>query len=45
MGKVIIHHPKLTAEERAYRMEEIKKAVIQFHKEVLKNEAKSKDIH
>ena len=35
MGAVVtIHRPKLTPEERAYRMEQIKQAVIRFHREV-----------
>jgi hypothetical protein len=33
-AKVIIHRPNLTAEERAYRMEQLKQAVIKFHREV-----------
>lgn len=35
MGAVIkIHRPNLTPEERAYRMEQLKQAVIKFHREV-----------
>jgi hypothetical protein len=37
-AKVIIHRPNLTNEERAYRMEQIKRAVINFHREVHTNE-------
>ena len=34
MGYVVrVHHPKLTKEEREKRVEEIKKALIQFYKE------------
>jgi hypothetical protein len=44
MGATIrIHRPNLTPEERAYRMEEIKKAVAGFKKEVIGNE-KEKNI-
>ena len=41
MGAVIkVHRPNLTPEERAWRIEQIKKATINFHREVMKNEQK-----
>ena len=41
MGAVVrIHRPTLTPEEREYRMEQLKEAVIKFHKEVKRNEKK-----
>lgn len=33
-AKIIIHRPNLTKEEREYRMEQIKQAVIKFNREV-----------
>lgn len=42
MGVVIrVHHPNLSPEERMHRMEEIKKAVIKFHREVQTNDKKN----
>lgn len=39
MGAAIkIHHPNLTPEEREHRVEQIKNALIKFHREVKKNE-------
>ena len=37
MAIVRVHHPKLTKEEREARVEEIKKALIEFYKECNKN--------
>lgn len=42
---VRVHRPTLTAEERAYRMEQIKKATIKFYMEVQKNEGKNQNSH
>jgi hypothetical protein len=43
MGAIIrVHHPNLTPEEKAIRMEQIKEATIRFHKEVQKNEKSKK---
>ena len=43
MGAIVrVHHPTLTTEEREYRMEQIKKATIEFYKEVKRNETKNK---
>ena len=39
---VRIHHPTLTPEERAFRMEQLKKAVIEFHREAMQNKEKDK---
>ena len=36
MAIVRIHHPELTEEERAKRVEEIKKALVEFYKECYK---------
>lgn len=33
-----VHHPDLTKEEREHRVEQIKKEVIKFHREVRTNE-------
>ena len=33
-GVIRVHHPTLTEEERDIRMEQIKQATIQFHKEI-----------
>lgn len=42
MGAVVrINRPTLTAEERAYRMAQIKEATKKFYKEVRKNEEKN----
>ena len=41
-ANIIIHRPTLTEEERAYRIEQIKRATINFYKEVLNNESKKK---
>lgn len=42
MGVVIkVHHPDLTSEERMHRVEEIKKAVIKFNREVITNDEKN----
>lgn len=44
MGAVIkIHHPNLTPEERAYRMEKLKQAVIKFHREVISGDESKKE--
>ena len=40
MAIVRVHHPKLTPSERAAREEEIKRALVQFYKEVYGNEYK-----
>ena len=40
---IIIHRPDLSPEERAYRMEKIKQATINFHKEVNEHEQKRKE--
>lgn len=32
-SSITVHHPNLTPEERKYRMEQIKKATIEFHME------------
>ena len=46
MGAVVkVHRPTLTAEERAYRMEQIKEATIKFYREVQKNEEKNQNNH
>ena len=46
MGAVVkVHHPNLTAEERAFRMAQIKNAVIEFNKEVKANEKKNINSH
>ena len=39
---IIIHRPKLSNEERSYRMEQIKQAVIKFHREVEHEKQKCK---
>ena len=36
MAIVRVHHPELTDEERELRVEEIKKALIEFYKECYK---------
>ena len=36
-----VHHPDLTKEEREHRVEQIKKEVIKFHREVIKENEKS----
>ena len=33
-AKITVHHPKISEGEKNYRMEQIKKAVIRFYKEV-----------
>lgn len=33
-GIITVHHPNLTPEERAYRLEELKKRTIEYMKEV-----------
>ena len=39
MGAIVrVHRPTLTAEEREYRMEQIKKATKEFYKEVRRSE-------
>ena len=46
MGAVVkVHRPTLTAEERAYRMEQIKKATIKLYMEAQKNEGKNQNNH
>lgn len=35
-ARVTVHRPNLTPEERERRMEQIKKALIEFHREVQK---------
>ena len=37
---VRIHHPTLTPEERAFQMEQLKKALIEFHTEAMRNKVK-----
>lgn len=40
MGCIVrVHHPDLTPEERERRIEAIKQAIIEFHREVQRNEA------
>ena len=36
MATVRVHHPDLTKEERKARVEEIKKSLVEFYKEVAK---------
>lgn len=39
---VRVHHPNLTPSERSAREEEIKRALVQFYKEVYGNEHRKK---
>lgn len=44
MGAVVrVHRPTLTAQERAYRMEQIKEATKKFYREVQKSEEKNQN--
>jgi hypothetical protein len=40
MPKIIIHRPDISEEERARRIEEIKKAMIEVKKEMIRNAQK-----
>jgi hypothetical protein len=46
MGAVVkVHRPTLTAQERTYRMEQIKEATKKFYREVQKNEGENQNNH
>lgn len=42
MPIVRVHHPNISAEERARRIEDIKRAMIEMKKEMIENERKRK---